>query len=44
MLEEDASVGIVYDAEGYIADDDTFEAGLVVDDPSFQEEIVVPED
>jgi len=34
----------VYDTDGYVADDDSFEAGVVVADPAMAETIVVPED
>jgi len=37
-------VGIVYDDEGYQADEEAFETGVEVDDVAMSEEIVVPED
>lgn len=40
----DAVTEVVYDVNGYTADDDTFEAGVVVDEPSMAENLVVPED
>jgi len=44
MLAGDASIGIVYDVDGYVADDDVYEAGVVVDEPSMAEELSIPED
>lgn len=38
------TVGLLYDDAGYQADDDTFEAGVSLDEPALSEEIVVPED
>lgn len=40
----DAETVVVYDDAGYTADDDSFEAGVVVDEPSMAETLVVPED
>lgn len=44
LAEEDESIGIVYDDEGFEADADHFETGVVIDDPAMAEAIVVPED
>ena len=43
ILAED-SIDIVYDAAGYSADDDAFEAGVEVSEPAMAEGLVVPED
>jgi len=40
----EAETNVVYDANGYEADADEFETGVEIDDPSFQEDLVVPED
>jgi hypothetical protein len=40
----DTVTEVVYDVDGYTADDDTFEDGVVVDEPDMAETLVVPED
>lgn len=46
MLAEEDDTVLIYDAEGYVADDDTFEAGVadIIDDSDFAEALVVAED
>merc|ERR1712083_134744 len=46
MLAEEDDTVIIYDAEGYVADDDTFEASVadIIDDSEFSAAIEVPED
>merc|ERR1711976_937715 len=44
MLAEDTEIAMVYDEEGFEADADSYEQGVVVDDPAMAETIVVPED
>merc|ERR1712183_263420 len=37
-------MGLIYDEEGYEADADQFEDGVVIDEPAMAEALVVPED
>merc|ERR1712083_984506 len=44
MLAEEDDTGLIYDTEGYEADDAAFEAGVEIDDAAFSAAIEVPED
>jgi hypothetical protein len=44
LLADEANIGVVYDVDGYQADDDTFVDGVIVSEPSMAEGITVPED
>jgi len=44
VLAESNTVAVAYDANGYEADSETYSTGVIVDDPAFGEELVVPED